>query len=199
MLTQLFASATFSNGSTWAGEFNFTAYKVIENTYINSDKWLSCTNEEWYTLPSGNMVCHVAEFQLNEGRKKICKYAGGYLAEITTRDDAQALLYVMHKLSIAGKKSSNRFAVGAKAQNGRWLWGNSGREVELGIGEILKPEYNTDDISPNDGNFLYMKLRNQPTDLSTEYMNSLPYFDIIADPGTDAEEEFLCMKKGKYC
>ena len=194
--TKITATASFSNGSSWAAEFDFDAYKTdIPTQYLNPDDWLSCANNEWYTLPSGNMVCHVAGIKLNDMRKDTCKKAGGFLAEITTRDDAQTLLYIMQKLSTAGKKSTNNFALGAKAHNGRWIWENSGNEVDLGVGHILKPASEDVDLYPYPGKYLYMKLQNPPSS-TTGFMKTLPYFDLFAVPGYDAEEEFLCMKKG---
>ena len=58
------------------------------------DSWLSCVNGEWYPLPSGKMVCHSGEFKNHDDAREICNKAGGYLVEITNRDDAQALLYL---------------------------------------------------------------------------------------------------------
>ena len=140
------ATATFNNGSTWAGDFSFKAFKEPEYASYDRNDWLSCSGKEWYSLPSGNIVCHVKEISKYESRRETCRKVGGFLAEITNRADAQTLLYIIYKLNKAGDKSTNMFAVGAMAQNGRWVWENSGLDVEVGIGKLLKPTDDTVDL-----------------------------------------------------
>ena len=194
--TKLTATASFSNGSTWAAEFNFKAFKSETFYFHDRNGWLSCANNEWYSLPSGHVVCLVKEITKHESRKETCEKAGGFLAEITTRDDAQALMYIIYKLNKAGHKSTGAFSVGAKAHNGRWVWEKSGKDVELGIGQLLKPASTDVDLFPYPDTFLYLSLYNPPSSSGNSFMSDLPYFDLFAQPGGDAEEEYLCMKKG---
>ena len=44
--TKLTATASFSNGSTWAAEFNFKAFKSRDKKYVDHNAWLSCANGE---------------------------------------------------------------------------------------------------------------------------------------------------------
>ena len=194
--TKLTATASFSNGSTWAAEFNFKAFKSEDKKYVDHNAWLSCANGEWYPLPSGNMVCHISQISKYETRKKTCEMAGGFLAEITTRDDAQTLLYIIYKLNKASKKSTGVFSIGAIAKDGRWVWENSGKEVEVGVGHLLKPASEDVDLFPYPDTFLYLSLHNPPSSSGQDFMTAIPYFDLFVQPGGDAEEEFMCMKKG---
>ena len=191
------ATAKFNNGSTWVADFSFKAFKEPEYKYYDRNDWLSCSGKEWYSLPSGNMVCHVKAISKYETRRDTCQKVGGFLAEITSRADAQTLLYIIYKLNKAGDKSTNMFAVGAMAQNGRWVWENSGLDVELGIGKLLKPIDDTVDLFPYPDTFLYLSLYNPPSSSKNDYMTDIPYFDLFAHPAGDAEEEYLCMKKGR--
>eukprot|EP00090_Calanus_glacialis_P002056 TRINITY_DN11545_c0_g1_i1.p1 TRINITY_DN11545_c0_g1~~TRINITY_DN11545_c0_g1_i1.p1 ORF type:complete len:1257 (-),score=209.03 TRINITY_DN11545_c0_g1_i1:263-3970(-) len=122
--------------------------------------------------------------------------AGGFLAEITTRDDAQTLLYIIYKLNKASKKSTGIFSLGAIAKDGRWVWENSGKEVEVGVGHLLKPASEDVDLFPYPDTFLYLSLYNPPSSSGQDFMKAIPYFDLFVQPGGDAEEEFMCMKKG---
>lgn len=162
---------------------------------MDQDKWLNCMDGEWYPLPSGKMICHVGDFKLKAAAKTACEEAGGYLAELQSRDDMQTLNYVMWSGRKAATKSSNRFRVGAVAENMQWRWEESGDMVDIGPGRIIKPQDEDDDLSAYDGQHLYLKLVGFNSAVS--YLNGLPYFDLYLDIGADAEEEFLCMKDGK--
>ena len=50
---------------------------------------MGCMDGEWYPLPSGRVVCLNAELKYHDDAKAACNAVGGYLAEITNRDDMQ--------------------------------------------------------------------------------------------------------------
>ena len=194
----LTASVNFSNGSTWSTNFNFDALENLNNEDIfYADSWLSCVGDKWHNLPSGRSICLINSISNNEDRRTVCRNAGGYLAEITNRDDAQALLYLMYQMNKNGEKSTSIFAIGGKAVDGQWIWMNSGKEVEIGAGKLLKPTSEEVDLYPYTDHYLYLSLFNPPSSSGQDFMSSPPYFDLFVTPGLDSEEEFLCMRNGE--
>ena len=197
--THIAASATFSNGSSWSAQFGFQVHKETQwNLFHKANGWLSCLNNQWYQLANGDMVCLVSAIAKHADRMKNCKLAGGFLAEIKNRDDAQALLYLIFKLNKEGKKSTSMFSIGARAVGGRWVWENSGEEVDVGLGGLLKPATSSVDLYPHDNTYLYLSLHNPPSSSKDEFMENIPYFDLYVQPGGDSEEEYLCMMKGIF-
>ena len=75
---------------------------------------------EWFPLPSGKVVCHQSSYKYHADAKLECERVGGYLAEVTNRDDMQALLYVMWGGVSSGDKSTSRFRIGAVVRNFQW-------------------------------------------------------------------------------
>ena len=163
---------------------------------LPQNSWLSCVNDEWYPMPSGKMVCHSGEFKGYEEARDICKKAGGYLVEITNRDDAQALLYLIWRMINDNgiSKSTNKFRIGAVAKGYEWRWEESGDSVDICPGCILKPQNDDDDLTAYPDKHLYLK----PTgDASYGFLSTLPYFDLYVESSADNPEEFMCMKSGE--
>ena len=75
---------------------------------------------EWFPLPSGKLICHQNALMQHEDAKNWCNMAGGYLAEITHRDDAQAILHAIWKATKDTHKTSSRFRIGAIPKNNQW-------------------------------------------------------------------------------
>ena len=75
---------------------------------------------EWFPLPSGKMVCHQSAYMYHEAARLECEKVGGYLAEVTNRDDMQTLLYIMWSGLSSGEKSTSRFRIGAVPRNSQW-------------------------------------------------------------------------------
>ena len=81
---------------------------------------MSCMDGEWYPLPSGRLVCHNLGVKYHNDAREDCNKVGGYLAEISHRDDMQTLLYIMWNSLRAGTKSSSRFRIGAITTGSQW-------------------------------------------------------------------------------
>ena len=194
LTTNLVASASFSNGSDWSSNFNVQLSPSAWDTARDHDSWMSCMDGEWFPLPSGKMVCHMGDFSKHEVARNVCRNAGGYLAELTNRDDMQTLNYIMWSGRKASVKSANRFRIGAVASSGQWRWEETGETVDMGPGRILKHSDDTADLTAYDNTFAYLKLVGFSSSYS--YLNSLPYFDLYLEVGADTEDEFLCMKDG---
>lgn len=81
---------------------------------------MSCVMGEWFPLPSGKVVCHQSAYKNHEDAKLECQRVGGYLAEISNRDDMQTILYIMWTGVSSGEKSTSRFRIGAVPRNFQW-------------------------------------------------------------------------------
>ena len=198
--TNLKATATLTNGTTWTKDYSVTIYpsklKEETNAYAALNT-LECLLG-WHTLPSGKVVCIVATAQEADSRKRICEEAGAFLMELTRRDDAQSFLYFMFKIA---SSSTEPVSVGAvvKTVNGKnvWVWEKSGEEVDIcQHGCIIKTKVKLPE--PAIDQSIYLDLVNSPTSSAEEYMAVHPYFDIHARaaPNTDATY-FGCMKDGE--
>ena len=168
----------------------------VVTVFLPQNSWMSCVNDEWYPLPSGKMVCHSGEFKGYEDARDICKKAGGYLVEITNRDDAQALLYLIWRLinDASISKSTNKFRIGAVPRGYEWRWEHSGSSVDICPGCILKPQNDEDDLTAYPDQHVYLK---PSGDASYGYLSTLPYFDLYVETSADNPEEFMCMKSGE--
>ena len=198
--TDLKATATLSNGTTWTKDYSVTIYpsKLEQETNAYAAlNTLECLLG-WHTLPSGKVVCIVGTAQEADSRKQICEEAGAFLMELTRRDDAQSFLYFMFKIA---SSSTEPVSVGAvvKTINEKnvWVWEKSGKEVDIcQHGCIVKS--NVELPEPAVGQSIYLDLVNSPTSSAEEYMAVHPYFDLHARsaPSTDATY-FGCMKDGE--
>ena len=74
-------------------------------------------------------------------------------------------------------------------------WENSGDRVDIGPGRILKHQQDSTDLTAYDNIYAYLK----PVGYSSTggYLDTLPYFDLFVEVGSDTEDEFLCMKDGE--
>ena len=198
--TDLKATATLTNGTTWTKDYSVTIYpnKLEQETNAFAAlNTLQCLLG-WHTLPSGKVVCIVSTAKEAEVRKQICEEAGAFLMELTRRDDAQSFLYFMFKIA---SSSTEPVSVGAvvKTINNKnvWVWEKSGEEVDIcQHGCIVKSDVELP--PPAIGQSIYLDLVNSPTSSAEEYMAVHPYFDLHARaaPSTDATY-FGCMKEGE--
>ena len=77
--------------------------------------WRECLGyKRWERLPSGREVCYVNSAKNHAARKDYCEKQGGYLLEITTAEDAQALVGFVWNLTRDASRSTSSIATGGR-------------------------------------------------------------------------------------
>ena len=193
-LAELAATAEFSNGSRWRGAATVTMYPTALTTETGAHRLLhglECLGG-WRGLPSGRQLCYVQLSRAREARREVCRGARATLAELGSRADAQAFLYMMHSTALSSTAS---LALGAVARGGAWVWEASGEEVSLCSHGCLLTT--STDTTPSTDSSLYMDLVNSP-EPGEEFMSGGRQFALVTRAGPASEETyFLCMREGE--
>jgi len=157
--------------------------------------WANCIGG-WHTLPSGNIICYVGQALPLQNRTDFCNLLGGYVLELQTMEDYQALVYYMWKLiSNFGKSNSTLVAVGAATESlqndtgNTLLWQYSRNIVDYSLYGIIRPIQNGTQNFQQD-QILYL----QPVNYENNFN---PNFKLLGLLSNDSFSEFICMKPGK--
>jgi hypothetical protein len=166
-------------------------------TFNNLHSWANCTGG-WYSLPSGIIICYVAQALPSQNRSQFCNYLGGKVLEINTMEDYSALVYYMWKLIFYhGKSNLTSTAIGAVTQQllntneTVLIWQDARELVDYSVYGMIRPASNVT-VMPKlqMGQILYLKPINYTATFN-------PMFTLQGLLANDTNAEFICMKPGK--
>jgi hypothetical protein len=166
-------------------------------TFNDLYSWANCTGG-WHGLPSGIIICYVAQALSSENRYQFCSYLGGNVLEVETNEDYTALVYYMWKLiTYFGKSNLTLTATGTVTQqilDGNetvLMWKDSRKLVDFSPYGMIRPSSKIKAMPTLQlGQILYLK----PVDYKSTFSPNFTLEGLLAN---DSSSEFICMKPGR--